>query len=441
MYFFLLDVLSLKSNAYNIESAGVVKIVFNFFWITKNNNIPDDKWQDLNRTFALSNEVLTFNIGKEHIPLPSNRNYASWGTVSTQSDVNLIVTLENIQKQYVMLEWNKLTKKVTISGFPHTFTDSFLPDGILRRSFSDGTTFYIKNDSIILKTKSMKTEFMQTLKVDEKSENSLFNIGIFNGATLDIETVLQNGKHVPYLFSFYDGVNKYSFFEKEPTNLFKTMLLSKYRGKTVYAHNLSRFDIVFLFKHLAKLQKEGYKINILKKEDKIISITIVKGKNTCLTLKDSLLLLPSSLEKLCKNFNLETGKLVEPVFVGTGMNKFKSDNLDHYSKDIERIEDLVIWKPKIQAYCEQDCKALWSPEFSNNPIKYVFFNFFYIPKGSEGNYRTLEGLKNNRSSDKVIEKSFRMKFVDVVIFGIFIEKYSFINSNLFNNLDLFLLSW
>lgn len=286
-------------------------------------------------------------------------NYASWGTVSSESDINLVVEVKNILKHKCLLEFNKLTNQVKISGFEHSFKDSINIEGYLVRSFSDGTTFYIKNENIILKTKSLKTDYMQTLKTDAESENPIFNIGIFNAATLDIETVLQNGKHVPYLFSFYDGVNKYSFFEKEPTNLFKTMLLSKYRGRTVYAHNLSRFDIVFLFKHLAKLQNKGYKVNILKKDDKIISITIVKGKNTCITLKDSLLLLPSSLDKLTKNFNLETGKLVEPVFVGTGMNKFKSDNLDHYTKDIERIEDLAVWKTKIQAYCEQDCVALY----------------------------------------------------------------------------------
>uniref|UniRef100_A0A896Z9J5 Probable DNA polymerase n=1 Tax=Coniophora olivacea TaxID=85977 RepID=A0A896Z9J5_9AGAM len=249
--------------------------------------------------------------------------------------------------------------------------------------------------------RKIETKFMQTLEIPKDQDgghNTMFTMNPFNVATFDIETVLKGNKHVPYLYSFYDGSNKFSFFEKDPVALFNTMLKRKYRGITVYAHNLSRFDIVFIFKHLASLQSQGYNINILKKEEKIISIKIVKDKKTCLTLKDSLLLLPSSLDKLSKNFNLDVGKLVEPVFVGPGMDKYKSDSLDHYYKSIDRIEDFSIWKSKIQEYCEQDCKALydvlhhfhhliyhrWSLDITNYStipsLAFAIYRMHYMPK-------------------------------------------------------------
>ena len=120
--------------------------------------------------------------------------------------------------------------------------------------------------------------------------------------------------------------------------------MSKYRGKTVYAHNLSRFDVVFLFKEIGKLQNDGYKVTVLNKDDKIISINIVKGKNTCLVIKDSLLLLPASLELLATQFNLKVGKLIEPVYVGPGHAEYKSTNLDHYNKAVERVSDFNEWQ-------------------------------------------------------------------------------------------------
>lgn len=98
----------------------------------------------------------------------------------------------------------------------------------------------------------------------------------------------------------------------------------------------------------------------MKREDKIISIKISHStKRLTITLKDSLLLLPNSLEKLARQFNLEVGKLIEPVYVGEGHDEYKSEDLSHYNKKIAKVNDFNIWKEDIQAYCVQDCKALY----------------------------------------------------------------------------------
>lgn len=50
--------------------------------------------------------------------------------------------MENIEKQNVLLVYDKVTITATISGFGYTFNDILKSDGILRRTFSDGTVFY-----------------------------------------------------------------------------------------------------------------------------------------------------------------------------------------------------------------------------------------------------------------------------------------------------------
>ena len=42
----------------------------------------------------------------------------------------------------------------------------------------------------------------------------------------------------------FDGEKTYNFFTEKPDLLFKQLLKSKYKGFTVYAHNLSKFDII-----------------------------------------------------------------------------------------------------------------------------------------------------------------------------------------------------
>uniref|UniRef100_A0A896YU16 Probable DNA polymerase n=1 Tax=Coniophora olivacea TaxID=85977 RepID=A0A896YU16_9AGAM len=122
----------------------------------------------------------------------------------------------------------------------------------------------------------------------------------------------------------------------------------------------SEGNYVFLFKNISKLNSQGFKIEFIKKEDKIISIKIFdRSRKISITLKDSILLLPMSLAKLSTQFKLEKGKLTEPVYVGEGHDEYKSTDLSHYSKDIERIDDFNVWLNKIEAYCAQDCIALY----------------------------------------------------------------------------------
>uniref|UniRef100_A0A896YSL2 DNA polymerase n=1 Tax=Coniophora olivacea TaxID=85977 RepID=A0A896YSL2_9AGAM len=250
----------------------------------------------------------------------------------------------SLTQKYEILDLISLTKElffVTYLSVEDKDIDRALP-----RSKTSGVSVCIASA-----VRPIKTEFIK--KLNPRKINKTVRIGTF-----DIETVVHNGEHKAYLYCFYDGKNKYSIFANTATELFEKLLVRKYSGFTFYAHNLSRFDIVFLFKDIAALKAKGYKIDFVKKDDKIISIKLSNSQKS-ITLKDSILLLPMSLAKLSQQFNLDVGKLVEPVYIGPGHEEYKSTDLLHYKKEIDKIEDFNIWKSKVVEYCIQDCVALY----------------------------------------------------------------------------------
>jgi len=166
--------------------------------------------------------------------------------------------------------------------------------------------------------------------------------------TLDLETRKLENNNLEVISScIYDGTEYYTFYSTDYLNpealLEATMeTLIKFKGYKVYVHNLSGFDAIFFFKSILDFKSKGYEVKIIKREDKFIKISIVKTKIKSweknqsevknlndknidhiecgivffskevtvfdLTFYDSLLLLPSSLQKLSKSFNVE-GKL------------------------------------------------------------------------------------------------------------------------------------
>ena len=111
-------------------------------------------------------------------------------------------------------------------------------------------------------------EFTTKIKIEPRKKAKFI--------TIDIETIKNSlGLLTPYCYSFYDGKIKKSFFTESPKELFVALLRRKYRGYTVYAHNLSKFDLIFMFKYLAKLWMfDGYKVKPIFKDGGAISIVI-----------------------------------------------------------------------------------------------------------------------------------------------------------------------
>jgi hypothetical protein len=88
----------------------------------------------------------------------------------------------------------------------------------------------------------------------------------------------------------------------------------KYKNYKIYLHNFSKFDGIFLLKHLASFLSEGAIVDPIIHDGKLIQISFYF--NECLIyFRDSYLLLPSSLNSLCKSFNLsiELSKTIFPI--------------------------------------------------------------------------------------------------------------------------------
>lgn len=75
---------------------------------------------------------------------------------------------------------------------------------------------------------------------------------------------------------------------------------------TIYFHNLSRFDGIILLKHLACHHK-NYKLKTLLRNNRVYEIAVYSGKKMLFRIRDTLNLLPASLDALSKNLCPELG--------------------------------------------------------------------------------------------------------------------------------------
>jgi len=138
--------------------------------------------------------------------------------------------------------------------------------------------------------------------------------------TLDFETYGTNlgmGHHQVYAAGFsIKGKTELKYIEPGETsenfiNRFFYYILNnnKLDGYTIYAHNLGRFDSLFIIKALL-LNKDVELIPIWK-DNAILSLTL-KHNDTKLMLLDSLQLIPGSLNELLESFNCKNKKGIFP---------------------------------------------------------------------------------------------------------------------------------
>lgn len=218
--------------------------------------------------------------------------------------------------------------------------------------------------------------------------------------TIDIETILVDGKHRPYL------ICGYAVFEgKEvPINAFANDLTKKgelemlkdflrqilndprfSKVKYIYAHNLSAFDGIFLLRNLIDMDVNmpgRNNINPLIHNGRLYSIKYkIEAQEglpaRTLIFKDSYLLLPASLRELGQTFStINIGKGI----LAKGYLPFKLNDLNYIgefpSKDlypsnlsvkdylelkrihIEKYGDVWNFRFEAHKYCMLDCLIL-----------------------------------------------------------------------------------
>lgn len=261
------------------------------------------------------------------------------------------------------------------------------------------SVYYYENGELVLIKIEKKSKAMEITKTRKKINNKII--------TMDLETVLVDNVHTPYLLSWFDGNITKSYFlnDLDPVTINYNILkmvnsamddicIKKYRNYKIYFHNFSKFDGYFLIKYLAKI---GTCDPIIHK-GKILSVKFAYN-NYNITFKDSYLLLPSSLRKLCESFVVKSAKGIFPYglmdlnYIGL-VPDFKLfsrvrgnidlDIYENYKKSFANKK----WNFRNESikYCELDCISLYQVLTKFNTL---IFNRFKL---NINKYPTLPSL-------------------------------------------------
>lgn len=151
----------------------------------------------------------------------------------------------------------------------------------------------------------------------------------------DTETIInKNTQHVPYAVGvmvvnpgipvrrerietyFSEDYSSIIFptFEERSTQMLKSFIFrvatitrQNSSAKTIYFHNLGRFDGIFILKHLA-LYHPNYTVKPLMRDNRLYEVAVYsEHKRLLFTFRDSLHLLPGKLDDLAKNLCPELG--------------------------------------------------------------------------------------------------------------------------------------
>jgi hypothetical protein len=285
-----------------------------------------------------------------------------------------------------------------------SYVDRWLSNDRFERIIGKNNYLFIKHND----------EFRLTLVKVHKSAKNINNLKPQKPlsknkiATMDFETYKNlDGKLVPYLVCWYDGVVSKSYFlsdynspEQMITNSIKDLLRKKYNGFKIYLHNFSNFDCIFLLDTLTKL---GFCHPVIN-NGRFISVKLTfktKEENIKfdkIEFRDSLQLLLMSLSKLAKSFNVEVQKSIFP-------HRFVSrDNLNYIGTvpDFKYFDGITLneyldycinfknnnWSLRTEAikYCNCDCISLHQILIKFNQL--IFDNF----KININKYPTLPSL-------------------------------------------------
>lgn len=352
--------------------------------------------------------------------LPLNTKYPTWGKLVTEivnpNTYKLINSYSDLKRKLNrVLEVSILSdidREVKIfAGDSGIKTGSFLDKFINKTNehfirIVNNTTYHIKDGKLFfIYERLFPKEFITKLRKNKK-----FSLDIM---TLDIETSLDsNNKMNIYCVSFYDGTKPRSFYLTDyPSidNLIKDLLdniFSKiYSGKEIYIHNSSNFDLIFLYKYI--INYPNLNITPIIKDGKFINLEIYFGGTGYMykvNFKDSLLLLPNSLDKLGKSFNVKNQKDIFPHkfvnkntlnYVGSvpSIDYFINLSEDKYNEYVSRFNNNWSLKNEVIKYCEQDCIALYQviSNFGSEFFKEFSVNISTtptLPSASSRVYRT-----------------------------------------------------
>ena len=245
--------------------------------------------------------------------LPTTMDFTQWGEIIHESDSSTFYIIEKMNSKafYLISVYdNYITvdlklKNKTLLSFTDTMTDKENLSTFTRTL--KNKAYYFKNGEIQLRKLKLETKMLlPILKSAFMSKKFI---------TMDLETRTINGKMSPYCIYSYDGKEYRSYYLSDYKNKesmlkasIEDLMQAKYDNYKIYFHNWSYFDGIFLFDTLTSLSDNQLKPKM--RHGKLIDINFkfkikTNKKPMNLYFRDSLLLLPASLDSLTRNFEVE----------------------------------------------------------------------------------------------------------------------------------------
>lgn len=367
---------------------SIISVLFNYTIIDENDYSLGIKVTRYKKELASKdnlNEIITEIEAPANLPL--NTVYESWGKTDYNSGAGEFLQIEsvkNFENSIIKItpnERDKYRETNTLEILTKNSKDicATLNDIIINNNKSEfirkynNKAYHILNNKVhFLFEKISPKKYISSL-TPSKTSPSL-------PMTMDIETYLdENNKMKVYCISFFDGNITRSYylpdfddFNHLISNLFKDLLSPKYSGRTVYIHNSSHFDLVFLLGPLSTFAKISSKSII--KDNQFINLKVLfgAGHKFNLSFRDSMLLLPIALKDLALAFGVNTLKDIFPHkfvnkntlnYMGTvpTLEYFDIKNVtnEDYIKYCERFNTNWSLKNEAIKYCEKDCISLF----------------------------------------------------------------------------------
>ena len=323
--------------------------------------------------------------------LPISMNPSDYGKLLSNSiieGVNRFIVQNGSRTYKIDASLDGLTNNVTILGASEfKWMDTALTEGFKREIGK--STIYFLDGEIVNRKQTLNRKFFRNLSPDKNLSK--------NFITMDIETIKHDCKQLPYLICAYNGstsissygeminglVNQKALFNSFINQLFTFFTKKSNKSLIVYAHNLSGFDGIFLMKHLLSFGK----VEPLLHNGKIISIkvklNVVGYMNKTIIFKDSMLLLPLGLRKLCAAFNITMPKGYFPFKLTDIFYKGLFPKFEYWTGiSMSEYETLLnkytggTWSFKDESikYCQLDCIALHQVLIKFTTLIFSHFN-------------------------------------------------------------------
>ena len=315
---------------YNLIQNNSEIVLMNRVWLDlKDFNIKENDISTLTNTMdnLLANfksEINKDDLIMKRLSIIENDIYSNiimdnYGEIISSNGISTEYTLNS--NQFLSVKKANNTNFITVKNIDNSdqnimnWSDTKTDFGFIRNI--DSVKYFFNQNGTLFKTES-SYNFLD-YPVDNINSDLDEKIGSIDFETFGEEGIgIQNVYAAGWAINDFNKTKKFYYIDKDCNsldvvkNLISDLANNKeINGFTFYAHNLGRFDSVFLIK--ACILLDDIIIKPKWKENKILSITILNTKTkTKFKILDSIQMLNGSLDSLCKSFKIVNQKGIFP---------------------------------------------------------------------------------------------------------------------------------